>query len=306
MKASIDIGTNTVLLLVAKLDGDHLDILCEEERTPRLGEGVDKSKKLSDAAMQRVIDVLLEYQQMISEEYAAVTDITVTATSAVRDAQNRAQFLNEIYTQTGWNVQVLSGAEEAQYTYSGAKSVLDDELLHSSNVVIDIGGGSTEIAVGTGNRITDYHSFDMGCVRFTERYLRDDPLSETQITTCKKAVRAMLSKYDLAVEDSTLVGVAGTVTSLGYIDLGLQEYQPDQLNGYTISVDTLREYISDFRLMTAKDIRKKYPTVMNKRADIFRAGLLILEGFMDRYQFDQVLVSTGGIRHGAILINVSD
>jgi len=304
VKAAIDIGTNTVLLLIANYDNGQLHIFCEEERTPRLGEGVDESGELSDAAMQRVIDVLLEYQQIISKEYDTVTDITVTATSAVRDAQNRAQFLDDVYTQTGWNVEVLSGAEEAQYTYRGARSVLDDERLHSSNVVIDIGGGSTEIAIGSGSSITDHYSFNMGCVRFTERYLKDDPLSEMQIATCRKAIQQMFGEYEFSIGQSvTLIGVAGTVTSLAYIDLGLQAYQPEQLNDYAISLDTLRQYVSEFSAMTAENIRKKYPTVMDKRADIFRAGLIILEGFMERYQCREIIVSTGGIRHGAICTN---
>jgi len=276
--------------------------LYEEERTPRLGEGVDESMQLSTAAMQRVIDVLDDYEQIISDKYTNTTEIVVTATSAVRDATNKMLFLDKVQRQTGLQVQVLSGREEARYTYFGAKSVLADEDFGQSDVVIDIGGGSTEIATGNKGTITNRYSFDMGCVRFTERFLNEDPHSESQIANCRNAIRQMLSEYEFTIQQgSTLIGVAGTVTSLGFIDMQLQQCEPEKLNGYTISLDTLREYINNFRIMTAEELIQKYPAVMSERADIFRAGLLILEGFMKQYHFEQVVVSTGGIRHGAII-----
>ena len=302
MRASIDIGSNTVLLLVGKVSGGRVEVQYEEQRAPRLGRGVDESGRLSDDAIERVVAVLEEYKERLAASYPSVADIRVTATSAVRDAANRSAFLQRVNEETGLEVEILSGLEEAMFTYAGAKSVLPDEITGAKTAVIDIGGGSTEIAVGRDNRITDRHSFDMGCVRFTERYLKDDPLSSEQVNECREAIASMLESHPFELEAGTaLVGVAGTVTSLAFIDRGLQTYENSLLDGYKLSVQTVSSYISEFRKLTSGQLRDTFPAVMEQRADIFRAGLLILEGFMKRYDFSQLVVSTGGIRHGALL-----
>lgn len=302
MKASIDIGTNTVLLLVAETDNGQLNIIHEHARTPRLGKGVDEAQNLSDEAIERVITVLQNYQKLIADSYQSVNSIRVTATSAVRDAQNRLQFLERVKQQTGLEVEILSGLEEAQFTYDGALSVLNSEAIFPKNVIIDIGGGSTEIATGERTEMLDRHSFDMGCVRFTERYLKNDPLSVVQVNEFREAIGGMLARYEFSInKDARLIGVAGTVTSLAFIDRELEVYKPDMLNGYTMTINQVQDYIADFRKVTSEELKERYPTVMEERADIFRAGLLILECFMNRYDFNQLTVSTGGIRHGAIL-----
>ena len=302
MRASIDIGSNTVLLLVGKASDGRVEVLHEEQRAPRLGRGVDESDRLSGDAMERVIAVLVEYKELLAASYPSVTDIRVTATSAVRDAANRSNFLQKVSDETGLEVEILSGLEEALFTYRGAKSVLPDDTTGAQTAVIDIGGGSTEIAVGRDNRITDRHSFDMGCVRFTERYLEDDPLSMEQVNECRNAIARMLESHHFDFEaGTTLVGVAGTVTSLAYIDRGLQSYENSLLDGYKLSLQTVSDYISEFRKLTSMQLRDAHPTVMEQRADIFRAGLLILEAFMKKYDFSKLVVSTGGIRHGALL-----
>lgn len=302
MKASIDIGSNTVLLLVAERDNGQLDIIHEDHQAPRLGEGVDESRHLSTHAMERVITVLQNYQKLIADSYPGVNNIQVTATSAVRDARNKSQFLDKVKQQTGLEVCILSGLEEAQYTYTGALSVLDLDMASSKNVVIDIGGGSTEIAVGSGAEVEDQYSFDMGCVRFTERYLKNDPLSVEQICNCREAIGEMLTQYEFDIgQNVKLIGVAGTVTSLAFIDRELEVYKPDILNDYTMTTSQVEDYITEFRKITSEELKERYPTVMEERADIFRAGLLILEGFMNLYSFNKLTVSTGGLRHGAIL-----
>jgi len=307
MKASIDIGTNTVLLLVAEVSGNMLTVIEEDHRAPRLGRGVDESGYLSEEAMQRVIGVLRDYQRRVTASYPEIKTIRTMGTSAVRDARNRAEFSRKIATETGLKLEILSGEQEARYTYLGAQSVLSTEVLSDTNVVIDIGGGSTEIALGTSHKLLEQYSFDMGCVRFTERYLKDDPLSDFQMEECQKAVRQMLSEYPFSFRDSAaLIGVAGSVTSLAYMAQDMDEYIAESINSYIISLETLREYIFRLKTMTARELIRKYPIVMEERADIFRAGLLILEGFMDRYGFSELVASTGGIRHGSLLADSSD
>ncbi len=303
VNAAIDIGTNTVLLLVANVDTGAVQVLHEEQRIPRLGAGVDESGNLSEAALQRVINALQEYQQMIKKKYPATEQIFVTATSAVRDAQNKEAFLSRVGDRTGLEVTVLSGMEEAQYTFAGAMSVLKEEGPEKEHVIIDIGGGSTEIAKGR-NSIRDRYSFDMGCVRFTERFLKNDPAREDEIALCREAIMKILDEYSFNfVDESQLIGVAGTVTSLAYIDKKLDSYNSKLLSGYVLSQKSISSYINEFKQYSSEELKSQYPEVLKGRADIFLAGLLILEGFMNKYSFQELITSTGGIRHGSILIN---
>lgn len=302
-KAAIDIGTNTVLLLVAVKEENNIRVLEEQQRVPRLGRNVDNQRNLADEAMHRVINILKEYQSLVKQKYPDAGRPIVTATSAVRDANNREDFLHQVEKQTGLKVTILSGLQEAACTFLGAQSVLSNVPRNQLKIVLDIGGGSTEIALGREAEILDSYSFDMGCVRFTERYLKNIPPTHAQLNACRRAIQDMLTKYPYDLEDDIrLVGVSGTVTSLVYIDQDLTEYDNDRINGYRLSFDMIRKYISTFSLITPSDLINRYPVVMDGRADIFLAGLLILEGVMDLYEFNSLTVSTGGIRHGAIFL----
>lgn len=301
-KATIDIGTNTVLLLVADKQQNGIKVIEEQQRVPRLGKDVDEQRNLSVEAMRRVIDILKEYQNLIDRKYPGAGRPIVTATSAVRDANNREEFLKLVREQNNLEVIILSGLEEATLTFLGAESVLSDTLQKEPKIVLDIGGGSTEIALGKETEILDRYSFDMGCVRFTERFLENTPPTQSQINRCKNAVQGMLTEHPFYLEkNSRLLGVSGTVTSLAYIDQHLKEYNSEKINGYQLSADTVREYIKKLGSMTPAELLNRYAVVMEGRADIFLAGLLILEGVMDRYKFDSLTASTGGIRHGAVL-----
>ena len=305
MNAAIDIGTNTVLLLVAEPDDDKLTVIEEQQRIPRLGRGVDHEQNLSQDSMDRVIEALKEYKSIIIQEYPSAGQAIVTATSAVRDAQNRQEFLRRVQKETAFDVKVLSGFEEALYTFRGAQSVLSvDSEQNYPMAVLDIGGGSTEIAIGEEGKITDRHSFDMGCVRFTERFLDTSPVQYHQMTTCKEAVIEMLKEYSFDFSSRPkLIGVAGTITSLAFMQQGLKEYESEQINGHYISVETAEDYITMVRDTPSETLIEQYPTVMKGRADIFLAGLLILQTVMEYYDIGEVTVSTGGIRHGAVLLN---
>ena len=305
MKAAIDIGTNTVLLLVAEVVRDKLNVIEEQQRIPRLGRGVDKEQNLAQESMDRVIKALKEYKTFLDKEYPSIEEPIVTATSAVRDAQNRQEFLSRVREETGFQIELLSGFEEAQYTFLGAQSVLaTDGGREQTTAVLDIGGGSTELAIGEGSHISDRHSFDMGCVRFTERFLDTPSISQYQIEHCKDAVVKMLSEYSLDFSSQpTLIGVAGTVTSLAVMDQELEKYDPNRINGYKLSAETIANHIKMVRNISSDQLIRRYPTVMKGRADIFLAGLLVLEEIMNHYGFSSLTVSTGGIRHGALILS---
>lgn len=301
MKASIDIGTNTTLLLVAANDGQTLNIIEEQQQIPRLGAGVDESKELSREAMQRVIGSLKEFLKIVNTNYPEVDDIFVTATSAVRDADNRGVFIDWVEQETGLQVRILSGVEEAEYTFLGAQSVLNN--VDGQQMIIDIGGGSTEVGYGE-KQLKDRYSYDMGCVRFTERFLKSNPPTDLQMQKCRDEIKKVLAEHLFYMSDqTTLVGVAGTVTSLAFIDLGLSSYDAEVLSGHIITKEVLNEYIKKFSSYTSNRIEQKYPTVMKGRADIFVAGLVVLDEFMNEYNFEELITSTGGIRHGTLIAN---
>lgn len=298
--AAIDIGSNTILLLVAEISNRSIRTLYEEQRTPRLGKKVDTDKNLHPDSVRRAIEDLEHFKQVIDNHFPKVEKVVVTATSAVRDASNSNEFIDDIRQRTGFEVGVLSGREEAECTYLGALSVLKN--ISNTVAIIDIGGGSTEISLGRGKEMIDSHSYNMGSVRFTERYLKDEPPTVQQLNTCRKAIQKEFQEKELPVSRaSTLVGVAGTVTSLALINAGLDVYRPANINGSHISMNQLQDWIHRISDRGSEWLLGGYPNVMEGRADVFLGGLLILEGFMIHAEFSRLKVSTGGIRHGALL-----
>lgn len=301
MRSSIDIGTNSVLLLVAEITDDGLRVVDEWQRVPRLGKGVDKDRSLNEESRKRVLDVLCEYRLILDSEYPGLSaDTIVTATSAVRDAANRDQFLKEIKEVTGWEVKLLSGEEEAQTTFRGALSVLPRS--DSNSLVIDIGGGSTEFVNGNGAKLNNARSLDMGSVRFSERFIPNQPPEEGFVEALRSEVNRMLCDLILPAEPFRMIGVAGTVTSIAAIEMGLKEYRASEINGYHLSLRIIQEKITEFLMITSEEIEERYPIFLKGRGDVILAGLLILEESMKWAGAEEIVVSTGGIRHGILLI----
>lgn len=304
MKAAIDIGTNTVLLLVAKHNPDNIEVIREEQRMPRLGKGVDEEGLINSEATGRVIGALTDYLNILNEDFPniGIPEVIVTATSAVRDAANRDEFMAEVKKETGFSIRLLSGEEEAAWTAQGAISALGEKAPEGDSVILDIGGGSTEIAVVKNGSIDQNISLDMGCVRFTERFLWHDPPYQEELNGCKDAIEQMLIDSKLKIGKNTrAIGVAGTLTSLAAIDLQLEHYDPELINGHLIDSDKLYKSIDIFSLHTHEEILELSPEALKGREDIFLAGLLILEGFMKYFDLEDIIVSTGGIRHGAVI-----
>src|SRR5690554_5761345 len=246
MKAAIDIGTNTVLLLIAEFENGEIKAIHEEQRIPRLGKGVDENRRIDEEATQRIVQVLTEYKHLIEVRFRETESVTITATSAVRDAKNKNEFLNQIKSQTGFSVQLLSGKEEAEWTTAGALSVLPDKFQDS--LILDIGGGSTEVAYINNGMLTDSHSFEMGSVRFTEKYLKQNPPSEQEIEECRSAIAAFYQSRNFQLQKPVkAVGVAGTLTTLASILQNTDSYKPALVNGYEISVRRLNEFIGIYR-----------------------------------------------------------
>ena len=301
IRASIDIGTNSVLLLVADVTENGLEVLYEEQHVPRLGKNVDKDRSLHRDSQKRVIDVLKTFQKKLTGEFPELSNPPViTATSAVRDASNRSEFLEVVNRELGWEIRILSGDEEAKTTYGGAVSVLSLADI-STPVIIDIGGGSTEFASGVGPQFKKGVSLNIGSVRFTERYFKSDPPSQKEILSARNTIEKELRKLDDSYRNGVLIGVAGTVTSIAAIEMGLNDYESDRLNGYRLKRSTVSNFIHEFSNKSSVNIEKKYPPFLTGRGEVILAGILILDEFMKMTEREELVISTGGIRHGVLL-----
>ncbi len=292
--ATIDIGTNTVLLLVAQFDiNGQLTPLVYEQRVPRLGKGVDAQRNLQPDSMNRAIAVLQEYKTIMGGY--RLDRVVVGATSAVRDAQNKAQFAELVHIATGFNLEILSGNDEAYWTYRGAISGVP-KIQRAT--VIDIGGGSTEITIGNSHTITNSISLDMGSVRLTERIFKHDPPTHPELETAITLVEDELARpkgFDF--KDTVLIGVAGTATALATLDQGLNEFSIEAVTNYRLKLDNVYALFRTLRAMPASEILRLSP-VMEGRNDVIAAGALILREIMAHYKFTEMIVSERGVRYG--------
>ncbi len=290
----IDIGTNTVLLLVARFDmHGAITPLVYEQRIPRLGRGTDASGKLSASAMHRVIAVLEEYKAMIGRHDTAVT--VVCGTSAVRDAANREEFTSMVHRATGFTLEILSGHDEALWTYRGAISGVPGT---GRSTVIDIGGGSTEITCGDSVVPSQTVSLDIGSVRLSERCFSHDPPAGVEIEAASKIIKEEFSRArSISLTGSKLIGVAGTATSLAMLAQNIREFRIDAVSNYRMSRAAVEQLLRELASMDSDSIRKLSP-VMEGRHDVITAGALILLSFMKHFDFNELIVSERGVRYG--------
>ena len=281
--AAIDLGTNTTRLLVADVIDGRAENVVRRTRITRLGEGVDERRRLLPLPIARVRNCLAEYRRELEALEAERT--LVVATSAIRDAENGEAFLGEVEWSYGFTTRLLSGAEEAELTLRGVGAV--DE----STLVVDIGGGSTEL-IGAGLAA----SLDIGSVRLTERYLPSDPPARDELDACAAAVRAELPE----ARPERAVGVAGTVTSLAALDLGLDEYDPDRVHGHQLSAAGVSHQLGRLSAMPLAE-RREVPALEPERAAVIVAGAVILSEVLARFGVPGIEASERDILHGAAL-----
>jgi exopolyphosphatase/guanosine-5'-triphosphate,3'-diphosphate pyrophosphatase len=273
--AAVDLGTNSTRLLVADTNG-ALEEVVRRLVITRLGEGVDERRRLLPLPIARVRNVLSEYRREL-EQLGAERTLCI-ATSAVRDAENGEAFLGEIEWSYGFTTRLLTGEEEAELTLRGIGAV------EPGTLVVDIGGGSTELqVVGTDVRV----SLDVGCVRMTERFGDD-------VEAVQAHVRGLLPP----AEATRAVGVAGTVTTIAALDLGLVEYDPDRIHGHLISTAAAREQTARLAALT---VEERARIVEPGRAPVIVAGAAILSEILDFYGLDAIEASERDILHGAAL-----
>jgi exopolyphosphatase / guanosine-5'-triphosphate,3'-diphosphate pyrophosphatase len=296
--ASIDIGTNTILMLIADIsDNGTLTVLSDEQRIARVGKGVDKTGAIAWEAFSRSESILEEY--LAKARSLNVDVIRATGTSALRDAHNKDDYLSYMLQKLNIDIEILDGAAEALWTYGGAISGFSGHK--GRYAVLDIGGGSTELTTGEGFHIIDRKSLDIGCVRLTEKFLRHSPPHESELLELTDHVDAAVSHFPLFDAHKTVfVGVAGTVTTLAAVELGLETYDGNAVAGFRLSRETIDRRFGQFRALS-KDELQHALCIDPGRADIILVGIVILLRFMIARGLTEVVVSERGLRYGIAL-----
>lgn len=300
--AAVDCGTNSIRLLVADLDaaGGEAE-LDRRMRIVRLGQGVDATGRLAADALERTFAACDEYAQLIED--LGATEVRFVATSATRDASNREEFAAGVHARLGVLPEVISGDEEAALSFRGATRAVAAESGHPTPyLVVDIGGGSTEFVLGTGS-VGAARSVDVGCVRMTERHFHQDPPTPAEISAAQRDIDAAIDLAAGAVDlgqARTLVGVAGSVTTIAALALGLEAYDRERVHLSRIPADAVRGIAADLLGMTHQE-RAAHAVIHPGRVDVIGAGALILLRIMDRLGLPEIVVSEHDILDGIAL-----
>jgi exopolyphosphatase / guanosine-5'-triphosphate,3'-diphosphate pyrophosphatase len=282
----VDLGTNSTRLLVADVGDSRVEEVARRARITRLGEGVDERRKLLPLPIARVRNVLADYRRELDE--LGAERVLAVGTSAIRDADNGEAFLGEVEWSYGFVTRLLSGEDEAELTRRG---VANGRVLDTETLVLDVGGGSTELI--TADTRT---SLDVGSVRLTERHLHADPPTAEELDASARAVQAALP--DLHPREA--IGVAGTVTTLAALDLELAEYDPDRVHGHRISAAGVQEQLDRLAGLPLAQ-RRALPALEPERAPVIVAGAVIVREVLARYGLGELEASEHDLLHGAAL-----
>ena len=293
-KASIDIGSNSLLLTI--LD-DNGTTLVDEARVVQLGKGLgDRGQFLPDR-MKAAEVVFEEYVALAKAHDVAPYTIQAIATSAARRAMNARTWFSRVYKKFGIRVRIISGEEEARLTWAGASGGLP--LPNDDTLVIDLGGGSTELVLGQGKNIHLRTSLEVGSVRLTEAFLKDDPYSAHDLAVMKNYLDTVIAEIQLDPKPKVVIGVAGTVTTLAATKLGLTQFNRDAIHGAVLTRGDLSRFEEQFLNTTSDDRLSLVPT-SPKRADFLLAGVAILDRILCAAQSTELISSNGGIRYGVL------
>lgn len=291
--ASIDIGTNTVLMLIVEKNENIREIM-DTSTITRLGQGLKQSSFLSKESMDRTHTALKVYRDIIDRE--GVQHVLCVGTSALREAKNTEEFLKKVEEELGINVRVISEKEEAYYTYL---SVINDSSIKCGDCIIaDIGGGSTEIIRGGEDGLMDFVSLPVGSVKLTEMFIRNDPPSQQEIFSVKDYIKGILN-LPFDGHGCSFIGTGGTITNLAGIIAGIKEYRKDIIHGLTITMEQVENIIEYLKNLSVSE-RKNIIGLEAGREDIILQGVILLKEVMSYFSFDDMVVSANGVRYGVL------
>ncbi|MBI5287326.1 MAG: Ppx/GppA family phosphatase [Deltaproteobacteria bacterium] len=309
--ASVDIGTNTLRLLIADVEGDRLKPIHRGRVITRLGGGYKEDLGINPLSAERTIDAVTLFARILKEY--GVNDVKAVATSVMRRAKNRETFIDEVFKRTGLKVDVITGDEEARLSLLGVLSVIKagTDFKSVPAFIIDIGGGSTEfIAVDEGKMLGAW-SMEMGVVHLTEEYLKSDPPAKHELNAMEDEIKGVIANLkDLmsqslpsafSLEPSALfVGTAGTVTTLAALDQALEVYEPERINNYILTYDAVKRMYWYLASLPLKE-REKILTLEKGREDLIIPGAAIVLKVMEGFGFDRMTVSDAGLLEGILL-----
>ena len=297
--AAVDCGTNSTRLLVVRSSGE---VAAREMRITRLGAGVDATRRLQSDAIARTLDVLSEYR--VTMNGLGVTHARLVATSAVRDATNGQEFLHAASDVIGVPAELLGGDEEGRLSYAGATS--DLAPIDGQTIVVDIGGGSTELVTMAAGTLAAV-SLDIGCVRLSERFLRTDPPTTHEVESAVDAIGRELARASQAIPilgelgpRDRLMGLAGTVSTLAMLELGLDAYDRDRIHHAVLSREAVERWCEVLGAESVR-VRARRPAIPAGREDVIFGGALVLRETMSRLGLPQCVVSEADILDGLVL-----
>jgi exopolyphosphatase/guanosine-5'-triphosphate,3'-diphosphate pyrophosphatase len=297
--ASVDLGTNSTRVLVARPADGRLEILDRRNTITRLGQGVGSSGRLAPEAVDRTLACLRDYREIL--DHHGVERVRVAATSASRDAANRDELFDAVEALIGTRPELLSGEEEGRLSFRGATCELDPAI--GPFLVVDIGGGSTEFIVGT-DRVEGVMSVDVGCVRLTEKFILHDPPQAEELSACISLTDAYLDdvvrEIPAAAEARTLVGLAGTVTTVAAVEIGLETYDRDRIHHFHLTREAAEDVFRTLATEPRAD-RIHNPGLEEARADVIVGGCCVLVALFRRFGFDEMIVSESDILDGLAL-----
>lgn len=298
--AFIDVGTNTILCLIAEIrDTGRFRVLDDLAEITRLGQGLDRTRRISPEGEQRSFAALRRYRDQCNN--LGVEEIVAVGTSALRDAANSSEVRARIRAELGIDIRVISGAEEAAYSFLAVQRGLP--LSGHEILVIDIGGGSTELIHGNENGVSRAVSIDLGSVRLTERFLHADPVKPAEAAQMREAIDrelARLTDKEMApAAGLTLVGIAATFTTLAAMEKKLARYAHDEVHGSVLTLPQVRRQLDRLERRSIAE-RRRMIGLEPQRADVIFAGASLMERIMTRYQAERVLVSDQGVRYGLL------
>ena len=294
--AVIDIGTNSTRLLVADVVGGRVSQVERRSTVTRLGRGVDLSGHLSGEAIEDVCSAIGDYVGIIEELGAETVD--AIATSAVRDADNGSAFVAELRERFALSARVLGGEEEARSTYLGATS---EAPPSEPTLVVDIGGGSTELVVGEGSEVTFHDSLQAGVVRHSERCISSDPPTASELEALAADVRGLIeASVGNGIEVTSAIAVAGTPTSLAAVELELEPYDPSRVHGHNLALPSIQRMLSRLASVPLAE-RVEIPGLHPDRAPTIVAGVVILIEVMRAFEVEEIGVSEHDILYGTAI-----
>ena len=293
--ASIDIGTNTILLLISEVKRGKIHPLFEMETVVRLGEGLQKNKMLLKEAMERGLQTLAQYLKRC--QAMEVQKIFAAGTSALREAKNSEDFLKGAKEKLNLSIEVISEEEEAQLSFLAVAKDLGE--VKKPILVVDVGGGSTEFILGKGTQIRQWISLPLGSVRFTEQFLHSNPVQDEEWEKMERHIRERLVNIPHSQEPFSMVAVGGTATTLASVEMGLEEFIAEKIHHFILKKGELGKQLLRYRSKTIEE-RKKIPGLAVARADVILAGGAILYLAMEELKCPSVLISCHGVRYGLL------